>query len=229
MGNCNKKLDAGLISAYDGIRWGLKPSEKPVLEFFKKYLSQKFNVRDEVYIGVAGDGFVDLKLAYNLKKALKNNYSSKVSVDSILVNRHGKCCDYADFIVGNLADLGEKVRSEGYDIFICDVDNTVVKSYVPKENGCIKNESKFDRFGRLLFVRLGFLLFTASDTFLSGLGFHPRVPYCKSEDSLDCLLDSINEAGSFLIFNSSANPFSIKKAICNNSNYGFNFLYNSFI
>jgi len=230
------KLDAGLISAYDGIRWGLKPSEKPVIEFFKRYKNQ-YKVlnnalkRDSepVSIAVMGDRFIDLKLAYNLEKTLKTYYNKKVSVYKILVNRHNNSHPSADYSVKNLKEAGEIIESESINISIKDVDNTIVKSYMPKESNPISNKSNFDRFGKIRVVRGGFMLFTISDEFLSMIGLHPRRPYLKSEDSLDCVLDSSKKAGSFVIFNSSTNPITMKKVITANSNYEFNFLYNYFL
>lgn len=129
-----------------------------------------------------------------------------MSVDKILINRHNHNHLSNDFIAKNLKDLAKIIKSESYDIFISDVDNTIVKSYMPKENNPISNKSNFDRFGKNFFVRGGLMLFTISDEFLSAIGLHPRLPYLKSEGSLDCVLDSAKKSwffGYFLQFNQS--------------------------
>ncbi|VVB74974.1 Uncharacterised protein [Candidatus Tiddalikarchaeum anstoanum] len=225
-------INIGIVSAYHWIRHGLKPNPAALIELFYQYggLFKSFQYAlksnsGPVRIGVIGDDFLDLKLAYNLEKALENkHHNSKVRVDKILVNRYGNTHKSADFTLRNLKELANFIKSECYDIVVCDGDNTLWKYYLG-HNETIKSKSNFDRFGSMWPLRAGFLLFTITDMFYSVLGIHNRQLFSKSEGTIEDVFKSIKVSNADLVINSMTNPMDITHILNKVSDYRKNYYY----
>ena len=229
---CEEECVVGLVSAVDWIRYGLKPYPAAIIHMltqdteynpFRTVLKQS---SEPLRVGVAGDTFNDLKLGYYLETALNNGQfgskvrgnktsgkiGAKVKVDKILVNRYRNGSELADRIVPDVRGLANLIKSESYDLFICDGDNTLWKYYLTK-NITVKDKSLFDKYGSLFPVRASYTLFTITDMFWSFLKVHNRKLFCKSDGCVEDVLNAAKRVGSKLIINSMSNPINMLKVL----------------
>lgn len=202
---------------------GIKPLPyaliEDVLEGVNSYFSNRSCDIPFYNIFVVGDTFGDTILAKNIKKELqKTNLGEKVRVKKISVNRYGCKNKFADYNVCNLKELGELVKCELPNLVILDQDGTYAYCPLKKSENFTYKNSKMNRFGKGLPVRLGFGLFNMVDKIFCELKLNPRRLFAKSEnvgnpDNLENLFEDFRESECDVIVSTLCNKRTSKKLL----------------